>query len=62
MLDKIWLQTTTKNIIAEVEDNNTQPERYLSELYSTMFYINQLFGQAIEQWLTEHHYKLEGQG
>ena len=61
MLDKVWLQTTTKNIIAEVEDNNTQPERYISELYNTMMYINQLFGQEMEQWLLEHHYKLEGQ-
>ena len=62
MLDKVWLQTATKDIIAEVKDNNTQPERYLSELYSTMLKINQLFGQEMEQWLLEHHYKVEGQG
>ena len=61
MLDRIWLHMIAKDIIDKVEDNNTQPERYISELYSTMVYINQLFGQEMERWLTENHYKLEGE-
>lgn len=61
MLDKIWLQMVAKDIIDKVKDNNMQPERYISELYNVMMYINQLFGQEMEQWLIEHHYKLKGQ-
>ena len=61
MLDRIWLQVITDDVIKKVKENNAQPERYVSELYNTMMYINQLFGQEMEQWLLEHHYRLEGQ-
>ena len=61
MLDRIWLQTKAKELIDAVEDNNTDPKRYVGELYNTMLYINQTFGQEMERWLLEHHYKVEGQ-
>ena len=61
MLDRIWLQMIAKNIIDKVEDNNIDPKRYIGELYNTMMYLNQAFGQEMERWLLKNHYKVEGQ-
>lgn len=61
-MSREYMQQAISGIIDEVRENNKQPERYISELYNTMMYINQLFGQEMERWLLEHHYKVEGQG